>query len=165
MIDFFLSNSYEPSYLDFQAIIKSDWNDYNIAIIELGTMYKIVEDKVPISPISYTLFTIDDITNLNYFKDYTIYNLPENTTEDEINDFTIFNKKDYLLYVRVYNKYTEKYQYKQICKYIPENNQQTFIFNKQEINELRKNIDKAFSIDIKLYGDLLYPIYKWKYKS
>ena len=165
MIDFFLSNSYEPSYLDFQAIIKSDWNDYNIAIIELGTMYKIVEDKVPISPISYTLFTIDDITNLNYFKDYTIYNLPENTTEDEINDFTIFNKKDYLLYVRVYNKYTEKYQYKQICKYIPENNQQTFIFNKQEINELRKNIDKAFSIDIKLYGDLLYPIYKWNYKS
>ena len=68
----FLSNSYEPSYLDFQAIIKSDWNDYNIAIIELGTMYKIVEDKVPISPISYTLFTIDDITNLNYFKDYTM---------------------------------------------------------------------------------------------
>lgn len=165
MIDFFLSNSYEPSYLDFQAIIKSDWNDYNIAIIELGTMYKIVEDKVPISPKSYTLFTIDDNTNLNYFKDYTIFNLPENTTEDEINDFTIFNKKDYLLYVRVYNKYTEKYQYKQICKYIPENNQQTFIFNKQEINELRKNIDKSFSIDIKLYGDLLYPIYKYNYKS
>lgn len=165
MIDFFLSNSYEPSYLDFQAIVKSDWNDYNIAIIELGTMYKIVEDKIPISPKSYTLFTIDDITNYNHMKKYTISNLPENTTEDEINNFTIFNKKDYLLYVRVYNKYTEKYQYKQICKYIPENNQQTFIFNKQEINELRNYIDKLFSIDIKLYGDLLYPIYKWNYKS
>lgn len=165
MIDFFLSNSYEPSYLDFQAIIKSDWNDYNIAIIELGTMYKIVEDKTPIFPKSYIMYTIDSNTIYDHWKKYTISNLPANTSEDEINDFTIFNKKDYLLYVRVYNKYTEKYQYKQICKYIPENKQQTFIFNKQEIDKLKNYIDKMYSADIKLYGDLLYPIYKWNFKS
>lgn len=165
MIDVFLSNSYEPSYLDFQAIIKSEWNDYNIAIIELGTIYKIVEDKIPISPKSYMMYTIDSNTIYDHWKKYTISKLPDNTTEDEINDFTIFNKKDYLLYVRVYNKYTEKYQYKQICKYIPENKQQTFIFNKQEIDKLKNYIDKMYSADIKLYGDLLYPIYKWNFKS
>lgn len=165
MIDFFLSNSYEPSYLDFQAIVKSEWNDYNIAIIELGTIYKIVEDKIPISPKSYIMYTIDSNTIYDHLKKYTISNLPANTSEDEINDFTIFNKKDYLLYVRVYNQYTNKYQYKQICKYIPENKQQTFIFNKQEINKLKNYIDKMYSANIKLYGDLLYPIYKWNFKS
>lgn len=165
MIDFFLSNSYEPSYLDFQAIVKSEWNDYNIAIIELGTIYKIVEDKIPISPKSYMMYTIDSNTIYDHWKKYTISKLPDNTTEDEINDFTIFNKKDYLLYVRVYNQYTNKYQYKQICKYIPENKQQTFIFNKQEIDKLKNYIDKMYSVDIKLYGDLLYPIYKWNFKS
>ena len=165
MIDVFLSNSYEPSYLDFQSIIKAEWNDYNIAIIQLGTMYKIVEDKVPISPKSYIMYTIDSNTIYDHRKKYTISKLPDNTTEDEINDFTIFNKKDYLLYVRVYNKYIEKYQYKQICKYIQENKQQTFIFNKQEIDKLKNYIDKMYSADIKLYGDLLYPIYKWNFKS
>lgn len=165
MIDVFLSNSYEPSYLDFQAIIKAEWNNYNIAIIELGTIYKIVEDKIPISPKSYMMYTIDSNTIYDHLKKYTISKLPDNTTEDEINDFTIFNKKDYLLYVRVYNKYIEKYQYKQICKYIQENKQQTFIFNKQEIDKLKNYIDKMYSADIKLYGDLLYPIYKWNFKS
>lgn len=165
MIDVFLSNSYEPSYLDFQAIIKSKWNDYNIAIIELGTIYKIVEDKIPISPKSYMMYTIDSNTIYDHLKKYTISKLPDNITEDEINNFINFNKKDYLIYVRVYNQNTNKYQYKQICKYIPENKQQTFIFNKQEIDKLKNYIDKAFSNDIKLYGDLLYPIYKWNFKS
>lgn len=165
MIDFFLSNSYEPSYLDFQAIVKSKWNDYNIAIIQLGTIYKIVKDKTPIYPYSYIMYTIDSNTIYDHLKKYTISNLPANTSEDEINDFTIFNKKDYLLYVRVYNQYTNKYQYKQICKYIPENKQQTFIFNKQEIDKLKNYIDKMYSADIKLYGDLLYPIYRWDSKS
>lgn len=165
MIDVFLSNSYEPSYLDFQAIIKAEWNNYNIAIIELGSIYKIVKDKTPIFPKSYMMYTIDSNTIYDHLKKYTISKLPDNTTEDEINNFINFNKKDYLIYVRVYNQYTNKYQYKQICKYIPENKQQTFIFNKQEIDKLKNYIDKAFSNDIKLYGDLLYPIYKWNFKS
>lgn len=165
MIDVFLSNSYEPSYLDFQAIIKAEWNNYNIAIIELGSIYKIVKDKTPIYPKSYMMYTIDSNTIYDHWKKYTISKLPDNTTEDEINNFINFNKKDYLIYVRVYNQNTNKYQYKQICKYIPENKQQTFIFNKQEIDKLKNYIDKMYSADIKLYGDLLYPIYKWNFKS
>lgn len=159
MIDTFLSNNYSPTFLDFQAIMMAPWNKYNIAIINTPRSARIQEDKKPITLEQFSMYILDsDFANKNYLKEFNA-ELPPNTNEQYINNLTFFKRNDYLLYIKLYTKDGKMY-YKQVCKYIRENNEENFMFTRDEMNAI---INSSWQhLNLIEFANILYPVHHYK---
>lgn len=157
MIDTFLSNAYSPTFLDLQALMLAPWNKYNICLIYNPYTNRKEDDKTPLSLNYFTMYILNSSSaSKNPLKEL-FGELPKGTPEDNINQINFSNKKDYLVYT-MSNK-NNKYIFRQVCKYNPENNEERFVFTEEEIDNISKSC--FHKLPLLEFANILYPIHHY----
>lgn len=159
VIDIFRSKDYQPTYLDFEALLMAPWNDYNIAIIEPTYFSGFSKETLKLTDKSYKLYDLNSQGNLPMtFTNMICKTLPENTSEDNINNLSIYNhRKKYLVYMELHFDNGDVL-YKQVVKYNPAINMQDFEFDKEDINCLKQHSQMNFD-EWLLISNIPYPIW------
>lgn len=157
IIDIFRSDNYMPSYIDFAAIMMAPWNDYNIAIIHYPYFNEFSKQTLYIAEYQYYVYDYDSSTQYQKYKTMRYNELPPNIKEDNISDAELYNHRSkYMLFIELELPNGE-YIYKQIVKYDPAYNFQSFEFDKEEINCLKSHTNLP-SPEL-LYGNIPEQIY------
>lgn len=158
MIDVFLSNEYTPTLLDLAALMLAPWNDYHIVILtQTGDMY--VDDHGLLEK-SYIFEEWNTFKQGNSIQ-WMIHDvIPPNTPESEISDATVFkNRKDYLVFVEY--TFDTTTVYKQLIKYDPETEGETFVFTSDDIDCIRENSYNSTRSNPIQVGNIPYNVWYW----
>lgn len=158
VIDVFLSNMYNPTYIDFEALMLAPWNDYNIAILKLHNFHNFSKSTFDIAEHGYWVYDLNSelAAHFKYFN-MICDTLPPGTTEKHINNFTVYQRTKYIVYIEV-ELDDGSVVYKQVVKYDPNTNFQSFDFTQDEIECLKKGSTQSF--DFLTYGNVLTPIWR-----
>lgn len=157
-IDVFLSNIYSPTYLDFEALMLAPWNDYNIAILKLYNFKKFSKSTFDIVEHGYWMYDLNSESAAHYhYSNMICTALPPGTTENNIGNFTVYKRTKYIVYIEI-ELDDGSVIYKQLVKYDPNTNFQSFDFTQDEIECLKKSSTRSF--DFLTYGNVLTPIWR-----
>lgn len=174
VIDIFRSNpnnregiQYFPTYLDIEALMLAPWNDYNIAIIKpVKTFETFTKEAVTLGDGEYELLDYNSSHPSQQYNTMICDNLPENTSEENISDMAFYKeRKNYMVYMEMTfgNNVTI---FKQLVKYDPSIQLQSFEFTPEDIACLKAHEQKMYNYNITnwlLYGNI--PLQIWSMGS
>lgn len=165
VIDIFRSKTYQPTYIDFEALMLAPWNDYNIAIIKpLSPLYEFSKETYKIKEGEYQVFNYNSQYPVDQYNNMRCSTLPENTSEDSISDMAFYkNRVNYIVYVEITFD-NGAVIYKQLVKYDPSIQLQSFEFTPQDIQCLEQHQQQAIDYsrqtpNWQLYGNI--PLQVW----